>query len=151
MDQATQAVIFSSKTDQHPTPQALFDELNAEFGPFTLDVAADEYNAKCLTYFDQFVNGLEQDWDGHGLDPAWMNPPYGRGIKAWVKKAAECKRRVVCLLPARTCTKWWHRYVWDKKADAPYPGVRVRFIEGRVKFGKAKAGAPFPSVVVVFR
>jgi len=76
----------------------------------------------------------------------WMNPPYGRDIGLWVQKAFESAHdgaTVVCLIPARTDTAWWHEYVI--KAD------ETRFVRGRLRFGEASAGAPFPSAIVVFR
>jgi site-specific DNA-methyltransferase (adenine-specific) len=75
-----------------------------------------------------------------------MNPPYGIEIARWVEKAYESARAgatVVCLLPARTDTRWWHLYVMQ--AD------EIRFVKGRLRFVGAKASAPFPSSVVVFR
>jgi site-specific DNA-methyltransferase (adenine-specific) len=74
-----------------------------------------------------------------------MNPPYGREIGQWVKKAYNESRNgatVVCLLPARTDTAWWHDYV--------LPMATVTFIRGRLKFGDSKNSAPFPSAVAVF-
>jgi phage N-6-adenine-methyltransferase len=134
--------MFSSKTDLWSTPQELFDRLNNEFG-FTLDVCALPENTKCATYFTPDRNGLAQDWRG----VCWMNPPYGRGIGAWVQKAhfeSMLGATVVCLLPARTDTQWWHRYV------IPY-AAEIRFIKGRIKFSGCPHNAPFPSAVVVFR
>jgi len=77
----------SSLTDQWATPQHLFDALDSEFG-FTLDVCADESNHKVSTYYDKAANGLEQPWTG----VCWMNPPYGRAIGDWVRKAYESSR-----------------------------------------------------------
>ena len=134
------SVHFSSKTDQHPTPQAFFDQLDAEFH-FALDVCADSLNAKCARYFTKEQNGLSQEWGG----VCWMNPPYGREIGAWMHKAYESAKAgaiVVCLVPSRTDTRWWHEYA--AKGE-------VRFIRGRLKFGDAKNSAPFPSAVVIFR
>lgn len=74
-----------------------------------------------------------------------MNPPYGREIGRWMRKAWESAQQgalVVCLVPARTDTAWWHDYA--AKGE-------IRFLRGRVKFGNARNGAPFPSAVVVFR
>ena len=133
--------MFSSSTDLWATPQRFFDEWNQVFR-FTLDVCATAENAKCARYFDAAQDGLAQDWSG---DVCWMNPPYGREIGRWVRKAqAEAQRgaTVVCLLPARTDTAWWHDYV-VKSAE-------VTFIRGRLKFGDAKNSAPFPSAVAVF-
>lgn len=134
-------VMFSSATDQWATPQTFFNEWNALFN-FTLDVCADAQNAKCERFFDLEADGLKQDWS---LDVCWMNPPYGREIGQWVKKAYSESRRgatVVCLLPARTDTAWWHDYV--------LPFAKVTFIRGRLKFGDATNSAPFPSAVAVF-
>ena len=134
------SVHFSSKTCEWETPQALFDELSAEFGPFDLDVCANPVNAKCSNWLDREENGLGYEWAPHRC---WMNPPYGREIGKWVKKAALSNTRVVCLLPARTDTAWWHDWVLPRAKV-------IRFLRGRVKFGGAKNGAPFPSAVVVF-
>jgi site-specific DNA-methyltransferase (adenine-specific) len=136
-----QAAIFSRATDEWATPQWLFDKLNEEFH-FTLDVCANEDNAKCKTFFSKVQDGLQQQWDG----VIWCNPPYGRQIKQWVKKASEAAasgNTVVMLIPARTDTEWFHEYVYGK--------AEIRFIRGRVKFGGSKYNAPFPSMICVFR
>lgn len=134
------SVHFSSATDEWPTPQEFFDRIAAEFGPFDLDACATPENAKCQRYFTRSENGLVQAWTGR----VWMNPPYGREIVAWMRKAYESAQAgalVVCLVPARTDTAWWHDYA---------ARGAVRFIRGRLKFGNAKANAPFPSALVVF-
>lgn len=134
------AVWASSATDLWATPQNLFDKLHAEFG-FTLDVCASPENAKCDRYFTKEDDGLSQAWTG----TCWMNPPYGREIGHWMKKAAESAgagATVVCLVPARTDTAWWHDYAMHGE---------LRFIRGRLKFGGHKNYAPFPCAVVVFR
>lgn len=134
-------LMFSSATDQWATPQQFFNDW-AKLFPFTVDVCADATNAKCPRFFDLEADGLAQDW---APETCWMNPPYGREIGRWVKKAYEESLKgatVVCLLPARTDTAWWHDYV--------IPHAQVAFIRGRIKFGDAKAGAPFPSAVAVF-
>lgn len=135
------SVHFSSKTDLWATPQDFFDALNTEFG-FMLDVCALPDNAKCVRYFTPEEDGLKQPWEG----VCWMNPPHGREIGKWVRKAyesAQAGATVVCLLPARTDMAWWH--TWVVKAE------EVRFVRGRLKFGGGKHSAPFPSTVVVFR
>lgn len=134
-------VHFSSKTDQWATPQDFFDKLNLEF-QFELDVCADSQNKKCDRFFTENDDGLSKDWSGQ---VCWMNPPYGKHIKLWMKKAYESSKfgsTVVCLVPARTDTAWWHDYA--AKGE-------VRFVRGRLKFGGSKNCAPFPSAVVVFR
>ena len=122
------------------TPQHVFDELNQEFR-FDIDVCATKENAKCATFFSPEMDGLKQEWEG----TCWMNPPYGRAIGDWVKKAYESSLKngvtVVCLLPARTDTKWWHDYCMKGE---------IRFIKGRLKFEGGKNSAPFPSAIVIF-
>ena len=133
------SVHFSSKTDEWETPQAFFDELNKEFN-FTTDVCATTENAKCFFYYDKEKDGLSQNWDDLRC---WMNPPYGREIGKWVKKASEARGGVVvCLLPARTDTKWFHDYIYNK--------AEIRLLKGRLKFGNSKNSAPFPSMLVIF-
>ena len=98
--------IFSSNTDLWATPQWLFDELDAKYH-FTVDVCATPDNAKCEKYYTEAQDGLAQKWTGR----VWCNPPYGRQIGKWVKKASECAADVVVmLLPARTDTAWFHDY-----------------------------------------
>lgn len=136
------AGMYSSATDLWATPQSFFDELDREFS-FDLDVCALPENAKCERFYTPEQNGLQQEWQGR----CWMNPPYGRKIGDWIKKAYESSLRgatVVCLVPARTDTKWWHDFCM--KGD-------IRFIRGRLYFeGGNGAGdrAPFPSAVVIF-
>ena len=138
-------VHFSSATDLHATPQEFFDKLNAEFG-FTLDVCATSENAKCFNYFTKEQDGLAKNWfSAASGGSVWMNPPYGREIGRWMEKANEAAKEgatVVCLVPARTDTKWWHECAIQHE---------VRFIRGRLKFGDAKNSAPFPSAVIVMR
>ena len=82
--------LFSSKTDNWATPQEFFDELDKEFN-FTTDVCADKTNHKCDYYFskENQMDGLKMAWAGR----CWMNPPYGREIGKWVKKASEEVKR----------------------------------------------------------
>lgn len=130
---------FSSKTDLWATPQDFFDKCNEKYN-FELDVCASPENAKCPRYFTKDDDGLQQEWSG----VCWMNPPYGREIGKWIKKAYEASLSgtiVVCLLPARTDTRWWHDYCAKGQ---------VEFIKGRLKFGGSKSPAPFPSALVVF-
>jgi phage N-6-adenine-methyltransferase len=135
---------FSSRTDDWATPQPVFDALDAEFY-FDLDASADANNAKCSRFFDAVDDGLAQEWQG----TVWLNPPYGRhsgGIAAWMEKAraaAAGGATVVCLVPARTDTHWWH--------ESAMRAAEVRLIRGRLYFGDGKAPAPFPSAIVVFR
>lgn len=118
----------------------VFKELDKDF-KFNLDPCCTHENAKCARHFTIEENGLIQPWDGSRV---FMNPPYGREIKDWMKKAYEESLRgalVVCLVPARTDTAWWHDYAIKGE---------VRFLRGRLKFGGHINSAPFPSAVVIF-
>ena len=135
----TMKVHYSSKSNEWSTPQDFYDQLNAEFS-FTLDPCATHENYKCEKYYTIEDDGLTQSWDN---EVVFCNPPYGREIKHWVKKASEAKGGVVVLLiPARTCTSYFHDYIYNK--------AEIRFIRGRLKFGDGKAPAPFPSMLVIY-
>ena len=135
--------LFSSKNEVWSTPQDFYDELNKEFN-FTLDPCALEENAKCIQYFTPDDNGLTKNWEGNVV---FCNPPYGRKISDWVEKCFnESKKKnttVVMLIPSRTDTKYFHKFIYKKAKD-------IRFIKGRLKFGNSKNSAPFPSMIVVF-
>ena len=135
--------VFSSTTDLWATPQDFFDKLNDEFH-FDLDPCATPDNAKCPIFFTKEEDGLSKDWQGYRV---FCNPPYGRAIAAWVKKCYEESRKsdtlVVMLIPARTDTSYFHDYIYHK--------AELRFIRGRLKFGGSQQGAPFPSMVVIFK
>ncbi len=133
--------MFTSRTEEWETPQYVFNALNDEFH-FELDVCATFENRKCGVYFNKDDNGLTMEWAG----TCWMNPPYGKQIYAWMQKAYEESQRgatVVCLVHARTDTRWWHD--WAMKAS------EIRFVRGRLRFGDGKQGAPFPSCIVIFK
>ena len=150
---------MSRASDEWETPESQFNELNAEFG-FDLDAAtrrdigwvdghwfgpdhSDPYcrNALAVARWTQFGRVV------------FLNPPYSQ-CRAFMAKAAEQARdgcTVVCLVPARTDTRWWHEHVWDRETNTWRAGVEGRFVKGRLKFGHATAGAPFPSAVIIFR
>jgi hypothetical protein len=122
---------FSSQRLDWKTPKAVYQVLDAEFS-FDFDPCPP----------DPRFNGLEIEWGGAN----YVNPPYGRGIGAWIEKGyAEYLKgkTVVFLIPSRTDTRWWHDYCM--KAD------EIRFIKGRLKFDDQENSAPFPSAIVVFR
>ena len=134
--------LMSSKTSEWATPQAFFDELNKDF-KFTLDPCATAENAKCHRYFTKEQNGLLQSWKGERV---FCNPPYGKEIGEWVKKCAEEAKGgalVVMLIPARTDTKYFHKYIYKQH--------EIKFIKGRLKFNDCGKPAPFPSMVVIMR
>lgn len=134
--------LLTSKTSEWATPLDFFATVQKEF-LLNADVCATKENAKLEAYWTKEDDGLSQSWKGLRV---WMNPPYGREIGKWVKKAAEGGADlVVALLPARTDTKWFHDYIYNKE--------EIRFIKGRLQFlGDGKLdNAPFPNMLVIFR
>ncbi len=134
--------LFSSRRQCWETPDDLFARLDGEFH-FTLDVCALPDNAKVSRFFTPEDDGLKQDWTGH---VCWMNPPYGRDIVKWVRKAWHESKKgavVVGLLPSRTDTRWWHDYVM--RCD------EIRFVKGRLRFKGAATSAPFPSCIAIWK
>lgn len=121
-------VLFSSASEHWETPKDLYAALDEEFN-FDLD--------PCSLHSE--TDGLSLSWDRRRV---YCNPPYGPKIGAWLAKAREAEISVF-LLPSRTDTKWWHEYAM--KAD------EIRFLKGRLKFNGSKTGAPFPSVLLIYR
>jgi len=123
-------VMFSSASTDWSTPADIFHKLNQEFN----------FNDDPCPIIPR-DNGLARPWG----TSTFVNPPYGREIGKWLKKAYEESQQgktIVCLIPSRTDTSWWHSYVMKAK--------EIRFIRGRLKFGGSKNSAPFPSAIVIF-
>ena len=164
------SVHFSNNSNEWETPLDLYNKLDKEFN-FTLDPCATPSNAKCIKYYTKRDNGLSKDWSGERV---FMNPPYGREIKHWIEKAYRESRKgavVVCLIPARTDTSYWHDWIFPYAHD-------IKFLKGRIKFKHSESGfkayyceqlnfldeseseiiqagidnpAPFPSAIVIFK
>lgn len=126
------------------TPPEIFDPLNAEFA-FTLDPCCTTETAKCARFFTEADDGLAMDW---GQERVFMNPPYGREVYAWTRKARLATERgalVVGLLPASCDLRWWHEDIIGY--------AEVRYIRGRVRFltgGPYRASGFFASVIVIW-
>lgn len=122
--------LFTSASSHWSTPADLYEELDREF------------------HFNDDPCPLKPEWDG--LNRPWgtstyVNPPYGREIGKWIEKAyreGELGKTIVCLIPSRTDTKWWHDWVMQAH--------KIRFLRGRLKFGDATNSAPFPSAIAIF-
>lgn len=139
--------VFSHESDEWATPKWLYDELDAEFH-FNYDPCATADNHKCFLWTSKEDDGLTTDWGGQRV---FCNPPYS-DLPRWVEKAYRETRKddtLVCmLLPARTDTRYFWNYIWQRS--------EVRFIKGRVHYenseGKRmKFGSPFPTMIVIFR
>jgi phage N-6-adenine-methyltransferase len=142
----------SSKSDEWETPKDFFKKYDNIYN-FEIDVTATDENHLVDNYWTIDDDALSKDWEGKSC---WMNPPYGRQIGKFMKKAYEeslMGATVVCLVPSRTDTIWWHDYAMKGE---------IEFIRGRLKFvnrtfpswrpdGNFKiSAAPFPCSVIVF-
>lgn len=141
---------YSTGNDEWETPWDFFNQLHQRY-LFRLDPCATHKNHKCDFYFTKSSDGLQQDWSKYGS--VFMNPPYGRPIAKWIKKAYEESLKgclVVCLIPARTDTKWWHAYC--TKGDITYLEGRLKFRGWSKKHQKIIDDVPagFPSAIVKF-
>ena len=122
--------LFTSASQHWATPKELYEELDKEF----------HFNDDPCPLHGE--GGLDRLW----VTSTFLNPPYGREIGKWLRQALRSwlhGSTVVCLIPSRTDTKWWHDYVM--KAH------EIRFLRGRLKFSGSKNSAPFPSAIVIFK
>lgn len=136
--------LMTSLRQDWRTPRQLALMLDREFH-FHLDVCATPRDTLAPRWFHRAEDALQQDWLAVASGTIWMNPPYGKVIGDWVQRAHEVGKSetVVCLLPARTDTSWWHDYCLKAR--------EIRFLRGRLCFDDAKRKrAPFPSVLVIF-
>ncbi|HCB1811325.1 MULTISPECIES: phage N-6-adenine-methyltransferase [unclassified Citrobacter] len=125
--------------DQWRTPDLLFWGINAMFGPLTLDLFADDDNAKCPVWYTAEDNALVQDW-AEMLESiggaAFGNPPYSRsqyhekqaitGMTHIMDRTMEMREksgRYVFLIKAATSETWW-----------PEDADHIMFIRGRIGF-----------------
>jgi phage N-6-adenine-methyltransferase len=130
------------------TPPALLAALYAVFGTFDLDPCSPTANrrkapVRARMYFTQADNGLSLPWHGR----VFVNPPYGRAIAQWVRKAGREVQEgraelVAALLPARTDTSWWHREIAGH--------AHAAMLRGRLSFGDDDTPAPFPSALAIW-
>jgi site-specific DNA-methyltransferase (adenine-specific) len=129
------SALFSSATANWSTPRHVYAGLHQEFA-FTLDPCGLGDEGGLFARYD----GLLLEWAGQRI---FCNPPYGPDIDRWLARCHE-PDLAVYLLPVRTDTRWFHRWCLPLAAE-------IRFLKGRLRFGAAKAGAPFPSMLVVYR
>lgn len=137
--------LFSSDKMDWETPDDFFQYWNRAL-KFTLDGAANETNHKVDRWCGPggiAEDGLFHDWQG---EIVWLNPPYGRELPKWVEKArvegTKSGTIVICLIPARTDTKWAHDNLWQAR--------HIFLLKGHLKFVGAEHSAPFPSMIVYY-
>ena len=119
----------------------MYESLDREFG-FDVDVCANDANHKHPRYWTVKDDGLSKDWSGL---KCFMNPPYGRPIAGWMRKAVESAlgggALVVAVIPCRTDTRWWGDCMRANE---------IRLIRGRLHYNDGPEASPFPSCIVVW-
>ena len=113
------------KNDRWITPPEIFNPLMAEFR-FDLDAAADEETHLLPRYLRDAL--LIDDWVGRSI---WLNPPYGRMLEKFVRRAAleaAKGKTVVALIPFRCRAAWWHEAVIGRAHEVRCVRKRIRFI-----------------------
>ena len=129
--------------DDRGTDPEFFASLVKRFGPFTLDVAAAEHNAKAPRYYTREDDGLKQSWE---RERVWCNPPYS-DCRAWVQKAwdqwtlswesaGDRPDLIVMLLPANRVEQGWWQDLVEPYRDRPGEPLRVEFLRGRMRFDR---------------
>lgn len=132
---------FSSQTAEHYTPPELVAAVVACLGAIDLDPCSNDGppNVPATQHYTRTANGLAQPWTGR----VYMNPPYGRDMKRWIRKLVAEHRRpggvtaAIALVPARPDTQWF-----QVLRDFP-----CCFVTGRLTFIGNDDPAPFPSAV----
>ena len=131
-------IVGKSKKTEYSTPPKIVEPLIKEFN-ITKDVCASSENHKLPDYWTKEDDALAKTWEGN----CWMNPPFGRHISKWVRKAySEASNGTkVCLIPVRSNTKWW--------AEVS-PNSEIRFINGEVNFNNEPRGLWLPMCIIIF-
>lgn len=90
-------------------------------------------------------DGLSQDWRGR----AWVNPPYGPELGAWLYKLARHRDGGIALIFARTETRPFFDNVWGRASAIFFFRGRLHFYDVAGKRATANAGGP--SVLCAYR
>jgi phage N-6-adenine-methyltransferase len=145
-------VHFSSARQDWGTPPQFIDWIRRRWGvEFDLDVAASDDTTKAPRWFTVEDDGLSKNWFG----TCWVNPPFGVELVKFISKAVSELRReegpeeVWVLVPARTCTKWFHDLVVPAAARIFFIRGRFCFVAGEGKIAAEGANSPFPSILIM--
>lgn len=117
------------ETDLWRTPPWLFRYLNARYGPFDVDLAANSTNALCQLYVTKEQNTLSMPWSSLGTR-GFINPPFSDPdpfVRHAYIEAQHNGFSTAIILPTHRNQKW--------AAFAQYATERIEF-EGRVNFMK---------------
>ena len=130
----------ASLSDEYSTPKELFIELQETYQIFPfIDVAANNENTKCKSWFDKKSNALIQEWNSD----VYCNPPNSLTQK-FIKKADEQYNKhninIIMLIPINaTVTKAGKKYIWDNPDVEIHPVIPTpKFIYNGVQGESAR-------------
>jgi hypothetical protein len=109
------------RNDRWLTPLPIIRAL----GDFDLDPAGapEHITAKRRYLLENGDDGLLDPWHGR----VWLNPPYGRIMRAWVEKLV-AHGTGTALIPVATGTKLWMDVVWPEATAIHFWRHRVKFL-----------------------
>jgi transcriptional regulator with XRE-family HTH domain len=116
--------------DSRFTPPDFMDKIYATFGEIDIDPCAHLLSpvvARRRIIHSEGGDGLTEDWSGK---LAFVNPPYS-ALLVWLRRAyaqwdAGNVQTVVCLVPVRTDSAWFH--------DTLSSAADIYLLQGRVRF-----------------
>ena len=111
------------------TPIDIWESISKEFA-FTLDACASHQNHLLPKYYTKEDDCLKQDWKG---EIVYCHPLFDMHIGKFVEKCATEKCMAIMLIPSSTHTRYFHKFIWDKKNHKPKQNVEVRFLEKPTK------------------
>lgn len=123
----------------YATPEAFMVAAKRRLGidRFLHDFAADEFNAKALTHFDEARDALSvPDWHTYAVGGwGWLNPPY-KQIGPWAYACSQMKLNggsIAFLVPAAVGSNWFRDYV-DGHALVLLLNGRIPFMPNKAKW-----------------
>lgn len=139
------------------TPPQIFNKLNADFGPFDIDLTADIQRHLCDVWLGPGSpygkDALTTEWRQLGAI-GYSNPPYGKFVAKMLKKAkseAQVGFATTLLLPMRV-TRAFHAHVLCGAKELWFCDKRIAFwVDGAPKLDPKTlkpTGALFDSIIV---
>jgi hypothetical protein len=123
------------------TPPAIVEAL----GSFDLDpCGAPNHSLASRTYLEENgEDGTKLPWNGR----VWLNPPYGPEAIPFFQRITTHPGGGVALIFARTETRMFFDYVWDKASAVMFLKSRVKFLKEDLSVAQA---ANAPSVLIAY-
>lgn len=120
---------YNYNENDYKTPPEIYKEAleYLKIDKFSLDTCCSDKNIPADFYYIYGKNnGLTEAW----RDYSWCNPPFNEASKWVIKAYNESKNgnRIVMLLPARTETHYWQKYILYNS------NVKIKFLRKGPRF-----------------